>query len=39
MKFVILGSKGFVGNRILNDLKIKYKKVIGISRKEIDLKF
>ena len=39
MKFVILGSKGFVGNRILNDLKIKYKKkVIGISRKEIDLK-
>ena len=37
MKYVIIGSRGFIGSQILKDLKSLNKDVIGLNSDDIDL--
>ena len=37
MKYVIIGSRGFVGGQILRDLKAINKNVIGLNSNDINL--
>ena len=37
MDFVVYGSNGYIGKELINYLKIRKHRAIGITRKDIDL--